>query len=138
MRWLIPLLKDDTSSHQLIEMLKVHLKNCNSSKFHQIPLLFPHSRRAKLQSERINTLDIIYATVDCIPKNFDNIQINPTAALALPLVCLLQPIKKIPSKASKLIGLNLFKHNQSQNHILWRTLPEFDTIWGTSPRLIST
>ena len=119
-------------------MLQLHINNRNSSLYHQIPLLFPQTRQVGFSTERLNTIDMLNAAIDCIPRNFDGIHVTPATALSLPLISFLTPKKKIPAKVIKLLGTHLFTYDPSQNYICWRTLPEFDVQWGTSPRLIST
>ncbi|KAI9336904.1 hypothetical protein BD770DRAFT_448660 [Pilaira anomala] len=108
LRWLIPLLEDAPTQTSLTLMLQLHINNRNSSLYHQIPLLFPQTRQAGFSTERLNAIDMLNASTDCIPRNFDGIHVTPATALSLPLTTFLTPKKKIPAKVIKLIGNHLF------------------------------
>ena len=87
-RWLQPLLAYDQSvidSHPVSYLLSFHIRNVNSSQYHQIPLLFPSSRSQELKKQRIGTIDMLYRAIDYLPRSFDTARINTATAMVLPL-----------------------------------------------------
>lgn len=136
LRWTTPLLTDDDPNHQLTQMLKIHIRNRHSTQHHHIPLLLPTMRPTGLTKDRINTLDIIYATIDCIPRNFESTPLNHATALILPLQAIFQP-PKIPKKASKLLVSDLFSYSPVLHCLHWKNPATFSNQWGNSPRMIT-
>ncbi|KAI7894435.1 uncharacterized protein EV154DRAFT_459464 [Mucor mucedo] len=117
-------------------MLKIHIRNRHLTQHHHIPLLLPTMRSTGLTKARINTLDIIYATIDCIPRNFESTPLNHATALILPLQAIFQP-PKIPKKAAKLLVSDLFSYSPVLHCLHWKNPATFNNQWGNSPRMIT-
>jgi hypothetical protein len=101
-RWIQPLLLDNFPNHRLTQMLKLHINNRNSSRHYLIPLLFPATRSSGLPKGRTSTIDILYAALDCIPRNFESVIITPSTALALPLQAFFSS-PRLPKKSPQAI-----------------------------------
>jgi hypothetical protein len=139
-RWIQPLLTDSHPNHPLTNMLKLHINNRNSSSHYQIPLLFSNSRSTGLSKGRIATIDIFYSVLDCIPRNFENISISPATALLLPLTAIFLPngpTQRIPKKARKLTGGDLFMYNHDIHCLHWKNPMDFDPLLGASPKILA-
>ena len=63
-RWLHPLLIHDQTvidGHPVSYLLSYHIRNVTGYSYHQIPLLFPVTRRNKgLKRQRTGTVDMLY------------------------------------------------------------------------------
>jgi hypothetical protein len=95
-------------------MLKVHINNRNSSRYHYLPLLFPTTRCTGLPKGRTTSIDIMYSVLDCIPRNFENINITHNTALNLPLKVFVLPgesPRKQPKNAQHLLAGDLFEYS---------------------------
>ncbi|GAN09290.1 hypothetical protein MAM1_0256d08815 [Mucor ambiguus] len=78
-RWIFPLFHLDSLSftnNPLLTTLIYRINNQNCSSCHQLPLLFPVTRQQFTKTRRVNTIDMMYKSIDMLPRNFDKVAIN--------------------------------------------------------------
>ncbi|GAN06252.1 conserved hypothetical protein [Mucor ambiguus] len=102
-----------------------HLRNVNGYSHHQIPLLFPSARRAKgLKKQRIGTVDVLYRTVDYLPKSFDEARINTATAIVLPLqAAFYAPPSStllVPLRVQEMMVSDVFQYDARLNFVHWK------------------
>ncbi|CEP09836.1 hypothetical protein, partial, partial [Parasitella parasitica] len=127
-RWIQPLLTvsyttlDDISP--LSRMLIHYINNINHSSHHQVPLLLPTTRRIFLRRTRMATIDIIYKSIDLLPRNFDSVRISHATSLQLPLQAVLyvspHSTFRLPTKLREMKVLDVFQHNTDHHFLHWK------------------
>ncbi|KAI8636625.1 hypothetical protein BD408DRAFT_355313, partial [Parasitella parasitica] len=126
-RWIQPLLTNSSHSTTIdpLHSILIHyVNNVNRSRHHQIPLLLPSSRRSFTRKGRVATIDILYRSIDSIPRNYDSVQINHSTALHLPLQTVLftrphSPFR-IPPKIKDMTVSDVFQYNANRQFLHWR------------------
>ncbi|KAK4518737.1 uncharacterized protein ATC70_008959 [Mucor velutinosus] len=144
-RWLHPLLVQDQDvidSHPVSYLLSYHIRNVNGYPHHQIPLLFPSARRTKgLKKQRTGTVDMLYRTVDYLPKLFDAAPINSATAMALPLQAAfyVPPSSSlvVPLKVKEMMVSDVFQYDALLNFVHWRDTRDPSLLrWKRAPSTV--
>ncbi|KAG1123853.1 hypothetical protein G6F42_010167 [Rhizopus arrhizus] len=126
-RWGQPLVTTSSTSaatDPLINMLIQHVKHHNRTDYHQIPLLFPTTRRTFTSKNRISTIDILYRCIDALPRNYDSVAINHPTGLTLPLLAVLykrpSSLFVVPSKMKDMTVADVFTYNIDRRFFHWK------------------
>jgi exonuclease III len=141
-RWIFPLLHLDSPSsttNPLLAILIYHINNQNRSSCHQLPLLFPVARKQLTTKRRANTIDMMYQSIDMLPRDFDEVAINLPTALTLPLSTVIysdpQSTVKLPRKVHSMTVADVFVVHPTEQYLHWKR--SFDpslAVWQRTPR----
>jgi hypothetical protein len=144
-RWLYPLLVNNQAvldAHPVFYLLSYHLRNVNGYSHHQIPLLFPSARRAKgLRKQRTGTVDMLYRTVDYLPKSFDEARINTATAMVLPLQAAFyvppSSTLLVPLRVQEMMVSDVFQFDARLNFVHWKDTRDPSLIsWKRTPSTV--
>ena len=95
-RWVQPLLQPSSNQTILDQMLRMLINKRNHSQNVEMALLFPASRASGMFKQRTTTVDMIYRSIDNVPRNFEDVEITTTTARILPLKMVLQVTPLVP------------------------------------------
>lgn len=141
-RWIQPLLLTDFASNSVnpLDILLIHhINNHNGSQLHQLPLLLPNSRRQLPRNRRVSTIDIIYKSIDMLPRNYDLVSLNVATSLLLPLSTVLFKASdrefRIPKKISNMIVSDVFQLHPNGQFLHWKDPSDLSlTLWKQAPK----
>ncbi|KAF1803102.1 hypothetical protein FB192DRAFT_1456330 [Mucor lusitanicus] len=127
-RWLHPLLAYEQpvlDAHPVSYLLSYHIRNINGYSHHQIPLLFPVTRRNKgLKRQRTGTVDMLYRAADYLPKTFGAAQLNTSTAMALPLQVAFYVAPSstlvLPLRVKEMMVSDVFQLDGRLNFVHWK------------------
>ncbi|CEP07581.1 hypothetical protein, partial, partial [Parasitella parasitica] len=113
--------------------------NEHRTEFHQLPLLLPPARRSFTKTRRTNTIDMIYKTMDLIPRDYDSAHINPGTGLRLPLSTILYTSAnsnyKYPTKFSQMSVADVFQLHPTLHFLHWKDPADPSLlVWKRAPR----
>ena len=141
-RWVQPLLAMAPSTHHrnpLVAMLAIHINNHNRSTYHQLPLLIPTARRTFISGRRTGTIDMLYRSVDLLPRDYDHAAINHATGLALPLRTILYTTAsstyKYPTKFQSMTVADVFQLHPTLRFLHWKDPADLSLVpWKRAPR----
>jgi endonuclease/exonuclease/phosphatase family metal-dependent hydrolase len=126
-RWGQPLITTSSASvatDPLITMLIQHVQNHTRSAHHQIPLLFPTTRRTFTSTTRISSVDVLFRCIDAIPRTYDSVSIDHSTGLTLPLHAVLYKRTPspflVPSKMKEMTVADVFTYNVDRRFFHWK------------------
>ncbi|KAI8640681.1 hypothetical protein BD408DRAFT_419278 [Parasitella parasitica] len=91
-------------------MLWMHINYQHQTEFHQLPLLLPNARRSFTKIRWTSTIDMLYRSMDMLPRDYDLVSINYATGLKLPLQTILYTASTSSYKFPRDLRLCLSKH----------------------------
>ncbi|CEP07633.1 hypothetical protein, partial, partial [Parasitella parasitica] len=108
----------------LVDMLTIHINNHNRITYHQLPLLIPTVRRMFTKNLQTNTIDMLYRSVDLLPRDYDLAAINHATGLSLPLRAILYTTAsstyKYPAKFQSMAVADVFQLHPTLRFLHWK------------------
>ncbi|EPB81367.1 hypothetical protein HMPREF1544_11916 [Mucor circinelloides 1006PhL] len=141
-RWVSPLLQlysPSSTDNPLLIMLSYHINNHNRSSHHQFPLLFPVARQQFTKKRRVLSLDVMYRSIDMLPRNYDRVEINLPTGLTLPISAVIYPspqsIIKLPRRARTMTVADVFQVHPTHHFLHWKSPSDPSlAVWQRAPR----
>ncbi|KAI8647286.1 hypothetical protein BD408DRAFT_408930 [Parasitella parasitica] len=105
-------------------MLSMHINNQHQTEFHQLPLLLPTARRSFTKIRRTSTIDMLYRSMDMLPRDYDLVSINYATGFKLSLQSILYTIStssyKLPKKFASLSIGDVFQKHPTMPFLHWK------------------
>ncbi|KAK4512396.1 uncharacterized protein ATC70_003095 [Mucor velutinosus] len=128
-------------SHPVSCLLSYHIRNVNNCLYHHLPLLFPSSRSQGLNKQRIGSIDMLYRTVDYLPRSFGAAAINTATAMALPLQATFyvpsSSLFVIPLRVKEMLVADVFHYDARLNFVHWKDTRDPSLLnWKRTPTTV--